>query len=83
MLSTDQIVLEWLWVHVEVSALGCRQKATDVDDEYDVDGGLDMYEAKRKRGNKVHVTALHAVGNTAFLLLPLAKSCDAQCSGST
>lgn len=31
----------------------CRQKATDVDDEYDVDGGLDMYEAKRKRGNKV------------------------------
>ncbi|KAK9827469.1 hypothetical protein WJX74_004333 [Apatococcus lobatus] len=29
-----------------------RQKATDVDDEYDVDGGLDMYEAKRKRGNK-------------------------------
>ncbi|KAK9857597.1 hypothetical protein WJX84_001060, partial [Apatococcus fuscideae] len=36
-----------------VASKACyRQKATDVDDEYDVDGGLDMYEAKRKRGNK-------------------------------
>ena len=31
----------------------CRGKELDADEEYDVDGGLDMYESRNKRGNQV------------------------------
>ena len=31
----------------------CREKELDVDEEYDVDGGLDMYESRKKKGTKV------------------------------
>ena len=34
------------------SALWHRGKELDVDDEYDVDGGLEMYEDRRQRGSK-------------------------------
>lgn len=30
-----------------------REKELDVDEEYDVDGGLDMYESRKKKGTKV------------------------------
>ena len=53
---------------VSLSAMGCtfgkelhanqlphvlRGKELDADEEYDVDGGLDMYESRSKRGNQV------------------------------
>lgn len=30
-----------------------REKDLDVDDEYDFDGGIDMYESRKKKGTKV------------------------------
>lgn len=33
--------------------VSCREKELDVDEEYDVDGGLDMYESRKKKGTKV------------------------------
>ena len=31
----------------------CRENELDADAEYDVDGGLDMYESRKKKGTKV------------------------------
>lgn len=30
-----------------------------MDEEYDVDGGLDMYESRKKKGTKVHYIHSH------------------------
>ena len=30
-----------------------REKDLDADDEYDFDGGIDMYESRKKKGTKV------------------------------
>ena len=32
--------------------LWCRENELDADAEYDVDGGIDMYESRKKRGTK-------------------------------
>ena len=33
--------------------VSCRGNELDADAEYDVDGGLDMYESRKKKGTKV------------------------------
>ena len=35
-----------------------REKELDVDEEYDVDGGLDMYESRKKKGTKVYLLCM-------------------------
>lgn len=39
--------------HISGSMLVCRENELDADAEYDVDGGLDMYESRKKKGTKV------------------------------
>lgn len=36
-----------------LAMIDCREKELAVDEEYDVDGGLDMYESRKKKGTKV------------------------------
>lgn len=44
----------------------CREKELDVDEEYDVDGGLDMYESRKKKGTKVRIKKKKKTGSEIF-----------------
>ena len=37
----------------DANSMVCRENELDADAEYDVDGGLDMYESRKKKGTKV------------------------------
>lgn len=68
------------------SLLHCRERELDADEEYAVDGGLDMSESRTKKGTQVHspanqAGALPAWGTTGIVdqffsqTLPARSSC--------
>ncbi len=55
-----------------LSICDCREKELDVDEEYDVDGGLDMYESRKKKGTKVQPSCpLHHISALTQHLFPI------------
>ena len=51
--QTDLLPLQRISQNLMLAICECREKELDVDEEYDVDGGLDMYESRKKKGTKV------------------------------